>query len=138
MLITRKLRRSTVIVNEPLYCTKFGDPKSGNLSYSANLSAEVIPSIVITACGEDGREYKVRLTADDIDAINRARHELYGGAEYQWPAAWLPPAPMPEPEPEPVKCACAASVGCPSLFCYRYAQCVAAGVGRVSDRPEAT
>jgi hypothetical protein len=90
MLITRKLRRQTTIVNEPLYCTSFGDPKRGNLSYVAGLSGEIIPSIVATVRGNDGREYRVRLTADDIDAINRARHELYGGAEYAWPPAWLP------------------------------------------------
>jgi hypothetical protein len=91
MLITRKLRRSTVIVNEPLYCTSFGDPKGGNLSYVADLSGEITASIAITVRGNDGREYRVRLTAPDIDAINRARHVLYGGEEYGWPPAWLPP-----------------------------------------------
>lgn len=97
MLITRKLRRQTTIANEPLYCTSFGSKDRGNLSYVAGLGADIIPSIVATVRGEDGREYRVRLTADDIDAINRARHELYGGAEYEWPPAWLPPG-RSEPE----------------------------------------
>lgn len=88
MLITRKLRRQTTIANEALYCTSFGSKDRDNLSYVAGLGAG--PSIVATVRGDDGREYRVRLTADDIDAINRARHVLYGGAEYVWPPAWLP------------------------------------------------
>lgn len=100
MIITRKLRRQTRIVNEPLYCTSFGDPKSGNLTYLANLGAEIEPSIVATVRGDDGREYRVRLSADDIDAINRARHILYGGEEYAWPPAWLPSDKLAERERE--------------------------------------
>lgn len=91
MIITRKLRRQTRIANEPLICAEFGGKERGNLSYVAGLGAEIVPSILITVRGDDGREYRIRLTAPDIDAINRARHVLYSGREYAWPPAWLPP-----------------------------------------------
>lgn len=76
MILSRKLRRKTVLINEPVENPYFQRMEVGTT---------ITPTIAFRARASDGREYTVNLTDADIQALWFARQSTYGGLHYGWP-----------------------------------------------------